>query len=79
MSCIRRWKEIPKGNVLNNCLEGMLQYGEPASRNVGEHILSIELTIFCVGRPAPCPAFVSMRAMIGFVCWLSAKLEQSVC
>ena len=28
------------------------------------------LTIFCVGRPAPCPAFTSIRAIIGLVCGL---------
>ena len=35
------------------------------------------LTSFCVGRPHPCPAFVSMRAIIGFVCFLSFDLIQS--
>lgn len=35
------------------------------------------LTIFLVGRPDPCPAFVSMRAIIGLDCGLFSKLVQS--
>lgn len=33
------------------------------------------VTIFCVGRPAPCPAFTSIRAIRGFVCGLFSKLN----
>lgn len=37
------------------------------------------ITIFCVGRPAPCPALASIRAIIGFVCGLFSKLKLNWC